>query len=25
VLARLGKRIVAGTKVETIETEVAHA
>jgi malonyl CoA-acyl carrier protein transacylase len=25
VLARLGKRIVAGTKVETIEVEVAHA
>ena len=25
VLARLGKRIVAGTKVETIDLEVAHA
>jgi malonyl CoA-acyl carrier protein transacylase len=25
VLARLGKRIVAGTKVETVEVEVAHA
>jgi malonyl CoA-acyl carrier protein transacylase len=25
VLARLGKRIVDGTKVETVDVEVAHA